>query len=92
MRPRRPLFCLRGFVKSKTKVFEFTRSVDVRLCGIDLESEDTLYPFGDRVHHTFGTCFAAHCYNAVVCIADIAQIPSDEFLIKLVEHHIDQQG
>lgn len=38
---------LRGFVKSKSEVLEFARSADVRLAGIDLKPEDTLYPLGD---------------------------------------------
>ena len=83
MRSCRPLLGLRGFVKSKTEVLKFARSTDVRLRGIDLKPEDTLYPLGDRVHHSFGTCFASYCYDAVVCVANIAQTPSDQLRIRL---------
>ena len=58
---------------------------------INLETERTLYPSGDCVHHSAGTRLAPDCYNAVVGIADIAQPSPHKLLVKLVQHDVAQQ-
>ncbi len=50
------------------------------------------YPFGYGVHNSVGARAAAYCDNAVIGIAHVAQSSVDKFLIKLVEHHVAQQG
>ena len=91
MRSCRPFLRLWGFVKSKTKVFQFVGSAYVGLFGVDFQPEFLLYPFGYGVHNSVGARTASYCYHAVVGITDVVQPSSYKLLVKFVEHHVAQK-
>ena len=85
-----PFLRLCGFVKSKTKIFQFVRSSYMGLFGIDFQPEFLLYPFGYGMHDLVGTRTASDRYHAVVGIAYSVQSSPYKLLVKFVEHNVAQ--